>query len=215
LILLTDLFFLIIFVKNNAQQLVYISTRLVIFFFFFKSSCFEIIYSFFIILTKLITEQYRNSVANCCYRYVSISIYSCRACILFGMLCRVNREYLKCKKYYRKNRKYNLVSDYQEINKIIKKTEKLNNKITELYLKIARKIKQKKHWLCCLKDINNAESKNILKIEKNKKEIKNTEKIFETLFDTNIDLFLFVFLSSDTLSSLISNFVASEIVAIY
>ncbi len=61
------------------------------------------------------------------------------------MLCRVNREYLKYKKYYRKNRKYNLISDYQEINKIIKKTEKLNNKITELCLKITRKTKQKKY----------------------------------------------------------------------
>ncbi len=119
--------------------------QLVILFSLFKSSCSEIIYSFFIILTKLITEQYRNSIADCCYRYASILMRSCRAYILFGVLCRVNRKYLKCKKCYRKNRKCNLISDYQKINKIIKKTEKLNNKITELYLKIARKTKQKKH----------------------------------------------------------------------
>jgi len=215
LILSTDLFFLIIFVKNNIQQLVYISTRLVILFSFFKNSCSEIIYFFFIILTKLTTKQYCNSIVDCCYRYVSILIYFCQACVLFGVLCRVNREYLKYKKCYRKNRKYNLVSNYQKIDKIIKKTEKLNNKITELRLRIAHKIKQKKYWFCCLKNINNIESKNILKIEKNKKEIKNTEKIFEILFDTNINLFLFIFLSSDTLSSLISNFVADKIVAVY
>ncbi len=145
MILSADLLFLIIFVKNNARQLVYISTRLVILFSFFKSSCFETIYFFFIILTKLTTEQYCNSIADCCYRYVSILIRSCRACILFDIFCRVNREYLKYKKCYRKNRKYNLISDYQKINKTIKKTEKLNNKITELYLKIVYKTKQKKH----------------------------------------------------------------------
>ncbi len=61
------------------------------------------------------------------------------------MLCRVNREYLKYKKCYRKNRKYNLISNYQKIDKTIKKTEKLNNKITKLYLKIVYKTKQKKH----------------------------------------------------------------------
>ena len=108
-----------------------------------------------------------------------------------------------------------MISNYQKINKIIKKTEKLNNKITELHLRIACKTKQKKHWFCCLKDIDNIESKNILKIEKNKREIKNTEKISETLFNTNINLFLFVFLFSDTLSSFISNFVADKIVAVY
>ncbi len=127
------------------QQLIYISTRFVILFSLFKSSCFETFFFFFIILTKLITEQRRNSVVDCCYRYVSILICSCRACVLFGMLCRVNRKYLKYKKCYRKNRKYNLTSDYQKINKIIKKTEKLNNKITKLRLRIVYKIKQKKY----------------------------------------------------------------------
>ncbi len=215
MILSADFLFLIIFVKSDARQLVYISTQFVILSSFFKIFCFETIYSFFIILTKLTTEQCRNSVADCCYRYAFISICFCRACILFDMLCRVNRKYLKCKKCYRKNRKCNLISDYQKIDKIIKKTEKLNNKITELRLKIVHKIKQKKHWFCYLKDINNAESKNILKIEKNKKKIKNTKKISETLSDININLFLFAFLSSDTLFSFISNFVADKTVAAY
>ena len=179
LILSADFFFLIIFVKSNTRQLVYISTRFVILFSFFKNSCSETIYFFFIILTKLITEQRRNSVADCYYRHVSISICFCQTCILFGVLCRVNREYFKYKKYYRKNRKYNLISDYQKINKIIKKTEKLNNKITELYLRIVYKTKQKKHWFCCLKDISNTESKNILEIEKNKKKLKILKKCSE------------------------------------
>ena len=113
--------------------------RLVTLSFLFKSSCFETIYFFFIILTKLTTEQYCNSVVDCYYRHTSISVRFCRACILFDVFCRVNRKYLKYKKCYRKNRKYNLISDYQKIDKTIKKTEKLNNKITELRLKITRK----------------------------------------------------------------------------
>ncbi len=61
--------------------------------------------------------------------------------------------------------------------------------------------------------MNNAKSKNILKIEKNKKEIKCIKETFETLFNTIIDSLLFAFLSFNALSILISNFVANEIVA--
>jgi len=106
-----------------------------------------------------------------------------------------------------------LAPNYQKINKIIKKVEKLNNEITKLRLRIARKTKQRKHWLRCLKDIRDVESKNILKIEKDKREIKNAKKMFEALFDTNINLFLFALLFSSALSSLISEFVVDEIVA--
>jgi len=62
-----------------------------------------------------------------------------------------------------------------------------------------------------LKNINNIESKNILKIKKTKKEIEYTKETLKTLFDTTIDLLLFAFLFSNILLTLISNFVASEI----
>ncbi len=99
------------------------------------------------------------------------------------------------------------------MNKAIQKTKKVNNEITKLRLKIARKTKQRKHWFCRLKDINNAKSKNILKIKKNKKEIKYTKETFETLFDIIIDFSLFAFLFFNALLTLINDFVVDEIVA--
>ncbi len=66
------------------QQLIYISMQLVTLSSFFKSFRLKIIYSFFIILTKLITKQYRNSIVDCCYKYVSILIRSCWTYILFN-----------------------------------------------------------------------------------------------------------------------------------
>jgi hypothetical protein len=62
--------------------------------------------------------------------------------------------------------------------------------------------------------MNNAKSKNILKIKKNKKEIKCIKETFETLFDIIIDFLLFAFLFLNVLLTLISSFVANEIVAI-
>ncbi len=62
--------------------------------------------------------------------------------------------------------------------------------------------------------MNNAKSKNILEIEKNKKEIKCIEETFETLFDTIIDFSLFAFLSLNVLLTLMSDFVVDKIVAI-
>jgi len=63
-----------------------------------------------------------------------------------------------------------------------------------------------------LKNINDAKSKNILKIEKNKKKIKCIKKMFEILFDIIIDSLLFAFFFLNALLTLINDFVANEIV---
>ena len=70
-------------------------------------------------------------------------MHPCRTCVAFNVSCQVNKEYLKCEKCYWKNRKCDLAFDYQEMNKAIQKTKKLNDKIIELRLRIARKTKQK------------------------------------------------------------------------
>ncbi len=62
--------------------------------------------------------------------------------------------------------------------------------------------------------MNDAKSKNILKIEKSKREIKYIEETFKTLFDTIINSSLFALLSSNALLTLMSDFVVNEIVAI-
>jgi hypothetical protein len=62
--------------------------------------------------------------------------------------------------------------------------------------------------------MNDAKSKNILKIKKNEKEIKCIKEAFEILFNTIIDSSLFALLFSNVLSTLISDFVVNEIVAI-
>ncbi len=62
--------------------------------------------------------------------------------------------------------------------------------------------------------MSDAKSKNILKIEKSKKEIECIEETFEALFNIIFDFSLFALLSSNALSTLMSNFVANKIVAI-
>ncbi len=54
-------------------------------------------------LIKLIIEQRRNFVANRRYKYVLLTMRPCRICVAFNVSCQINKEYLKCKKYYRKN----------------------------------------------------------------------------------------------------------------
>jgi len=61
--------------------------------------------------------------------------------------------------------------------------------------------------------MNNAKSKNILEIEKNKREIECTKEAFEILFDIIIDSSLFVLLFLNALSTLISDFVVDKIIA--
>ena len=60
--------------------------------------------------------------------------------------------------------------------------------------------------------MNDAKSKNILKIKKSKKEIECIEETFEILFNTFIDSSLFALLFLNALSILISDFVVNEIV---
>ncbi len=94
---------------------------------------------------RLIIEQRRNFVANRRYKYALLTMRPCRACVAFGVPCRVNRKYLKCEKYYRKNRKCDLAPNYQGMDKTIQKAKKLDDEIIELRLRIARKTKQRKH----------------------------------------------------------------------
>jgi len=70
-------------------------------------------------LIKLIIEQRRNFVANCRYKYAFLTMRPCRTCVAFDVFCQVNKEYLKCEKCYRKNRKCDLTFDYQKMNKAI------------------------------------------------------------------------------------------------
>ncbi len=131
--------------KSDARRIISISTRLVTLSPLFKNFRLEIIYSFLIMLIKLIIEQRRNFVVDRRYKYAFLIMRSCRVYVAFDVSYQVNKEYLKCKKCYRKNWKCDLTLDYQEMNKIIQKTKKLNDKITKLRLRIARKTKQRKH----------------------------------------------------------------------
>jgi len=63
-------------------------------------------------LIKLIIEQRRNFAINRRYKHVLLTMRSCRTCVLFDVFYQVKKEYLKCEKCYRKNRKCNLTSNY-------------------------------------------------------------------------------------------------------
>ena len=76
-----------------------------------------------------------------------------------------------------------------------------------------RERRKKKKKFCCLKNISDAKSKNILKIKNDKKEIKCIKETFKALFNIVINFSLFALLSSNALSTFISDFVANEIVA--
>ncbi len=86
-------------------------------------------------------------------------------CLSHDKSCRVNREFLKCKNCYWNNWICNLFLNYREMNKTIKKIAKLNNRILKTRLKLIKLKKQKNYWLCRFRDLNDAESRNILKIE--------------------------------------------------
>ncbi len=70
-------------------------------------------------LIKLIIEQRRNFVVNRRYKHVLLTMRPCRIFVAFDVFCQVNKKYLKCKKCYRKNWKYDLTSNYQRMNKTI------------------------------------------------------------------------------------------------
>ena len=52
------------------------------------------------------------------------------------------------------------------MNKIIKKIDRLNDEILKTRLKFVKLKKQRKYWLSRLRDLSDAKSRNILKIEK-------------------------------------------------
>ena len=115
----------------------------------------------------------------------------------------VNRQYLKCEKCYRKNHKCELTSNYKRINEAIRKRNVLDDKILKIQLKLSRKKNERKHWLRRLRDLDDKEFENILKLKENK--IKD-----EMLKHSFIDFFTIIFFDFSFMSfSAFSEFLRS------
>ena len=81
-------------------------------------------------------------------RIFALALPIMRSCQFYStrdVMCRVTRQSLKCENCYRHNLKCDFASNYQGMNKALKKTKKLNDEILELRLRFARKEKQRKH----------------------------------------------------------------------
>ena len=108
-------------------------------------------------------------------------------------------KFFCCTKYKQFNRKCDLISSDKKIDKILNIIEKLNNKILNTETKTICLCKQRKHWLRCLKKINNIETRNILKLKTDK--YKKKKKIQQLSV-----AFLFSFVLSFIFSNLFNNF---------
>ena len=103
---------------------------------------------------------------------------------------------LKMRKLLFHNLKCDLALDYQGMNKALKEVEKLKNEIFELRLRLARKKKQRKHCRRRLKNFENHEFRNILKIEMKKiiddslLNVVNDDFFFFEIFFLNFDEFV-------------------------
>ena len=131
----------------------------------------------------------RNQIANRRYFHVFEIMRFCQFCLSHDVICRVNREHLKCESCYRNNRKYDLIFDYHEMNKIIKKIDRLNDEILKTRFKLVKLKKQRKYWLSRLRDLSDAKSRNILKIEK-KQSINETSIIISFSKEIFVDFVL-------------------------
>ena len=71
----------------------------------------------------------RHQIANRRYSHVFEIMRLCQFYLSHDVTCRINREYLKCESCNRNNRKYDSTFDYHEMNKVIKKIDRLNDEI--------------------------------------------------------------------------------------
>ena len=86
-----------------------------------------------------------NLIIDRRYRDAILAMRSCNSCQSAEVSCRVNRQFLKCKKCYRKNHKCELTSDYKKMNEAIRRANALDDKILKIQLKLSRKKKERKH----------------------------------------------------------------------
>ena len=107
----------------------------------------------------------RSRVVDRIFAFAYSTMRSCQSCSSQGVVCRVTKQSLECENCYRHNLKCDLALDYQGMNKALKEVEKLEDEIFELRLRLARKEKQRKHWRRRLKNLDDREFRNILKIE--------------------------------------------------
>ena len=110
----------------------------------------------------------RSCVVDRLFALAYPTMRPCQSCSSQDVMCRVTKQSLECENCYRHNLKCDLALDYQGMNKALKEAEKLKDEILELRLRLARKKKQRKHWRRRLKDLDDREFQNILKIEAKK-----------------------------------------------
>ena len=138
----------------------------------------------------------RFCVVDRIFAFAFLVMRFCRLCFSRDVMCRVTKQSLKCENCYRYNLKCDLTLDYQSMNKALKKAKKLKNEIFELRLRLARKKKQRRHWRRRLKNLDDHEFRNILKIEAKKTidesslEFVNDVFFFFWIFSSNFDNFV-------------------------
>ena len=147
-----------------------------------------------------------NLITDRRYRDAILVMRSCGSCQSAEVFCCVNRQYLKCKKCYRKNHKCKLTLNYKKMNETIRRANVLDDEILKIQLKLSRKKKKRKHWLRRLRDLDNKKFENILKLKENEtREEMQKHSFTDTLTITSSDLFLcyFLFLTSSSASFLL------------
>ena len=153
--------------------------------------------------SKTFFTQHCKLITQHCYQYAVITMHSCCCCKNAEVVCWINHEYSKCKECYWWNWKCNLTPDYENMNKVIQKVNKLDDEILKMQQKLICQKRQQKFWLHWLHELEDKKFKNILKLKENeeimKTSIKTTmmKKMSDVMKNSDLDSLLMKMLSDN------------------
>ena len=130
----------------------------------------------------------RHHIVDRRFAFCSLIMRLCNQYFFRDFSCKISLEHDFCENCFRSTRKCDLTSNLASMNKIIRENEKLNQEILKLKQKIVRFRTLRRYWRRKLRELDDKESANLLKLKKEEhKKMKRKKMIFSFNFVDDVD----------------------------
>ena len=130
----------------------------------------------------------RHRIVDRRFVFCSLTMRFCNQCFFRNLSCKISLEHDFCENCFHSTRKWDLISNLANMNKTIRESEKLNQKILKLKQKIVRFRTLRRYWRRKLRELDDKKSANLLKLKKKEhKKMKRKKMTFSFNFVDDVD----------------------------
>ena len=119
----------------------------------------------------------RHRIVDRRFSFCVLTMRFCNQCLSRDLSCKIFLEHDSCENCFRSISKCDLTFDLANMNKTIRESEKLNQKILKMKQKIVRLRTMRRYWRRKLRELDDKKSANLLKLKKEEHKKMKREKM--------------------------------------